>query len=182
MGRYVEKELVSFEIEKIKAGWFIASFIHDKKRVTISASDIYANEDGPRTLLVKLIDLCFDDVSRRTVIWNAEAGYYFIILSRKDEACSISISYSVDAQCDMSCKDEENVDSFSKEKLCEMFPDWEDLLVVENIDLNDLFYSIYEQFGEQDIEDYQYQWMSYPSEELEKMKTIVNNRTGKENV
>jgi len=50
-----DKELVNFEIERVSAGWFDASFIHEKKKITISASDVYGN-DGPKILLEKFIE------------------------------------------------------------------------------------------------------------------------------
>ena len=36
----LNKELVNFEIERVYAGWFDASFIHEKKRITNSSSDV----------------------------------------------------------------------------------------------------------------------------------------------
>ena len=39
-GRMPDKELVNFEIERVFAGWFDASFIHEKKRITNSSSDV----------------------------------------------------------------------------------------------------------------------------------------------
>lgn len=40
-----------------------------------------------------------------------------------------------------------------------MINDWEDMLVVENIDLNHLIRVLYERFDEYDINEYENNWM-----------------------
>ena len=42
--------LVNFEIERVSAGWFDASFSFGKEKAEITASDAYGN-DGPKILL-----------------------------------------------------------------------------------------------------------------------------------
>jgi len=167
----LDKELVNFEIERVFSGWFDASFIHKKKKITISASDVYGN-DGPEKLLDKFIDFYQDDGAQKIVVWDEEPGCYFIIFTKNDKDYSMSISYSEDAEDALRGK---NIDVFSKEQLCTMLQDWEDLLVVENIDIDFLLRVFYERFSELDIGEYENHWMSYPSTQLVKMKTIMDN-------
>lgn len=68
-GDMLDKELVNSEIERVFSGWFDASFIHEKKKITISASNVYGN-DGPKMLLVKFIDFYQDDVTQKIVVWD----------------------------------------------------------------------------------------------------------------
>lgn len=140
------------------------------KRITISASDVYGN-DGPKKLLDKFIDFYREDVNQKIVIWDEEPGCYFIIFIRTDKECSMSISYSEEAEDALRGK---NIDDFTKEQLCTMLQDWEDLLVVENIDVGFLLKVFYERFRELDIVNYQNHWMNYPSTQLEKMKKILD--------
>jgi len=66
------------------------------------------------------------------------------------------------------------IDDFSKNQLRDKLHDWEDLLVVENIDINYLLKVFYERFSELDIAEYQNHWMNYPNIQLEKMKMLVD--------
>lgn len=170
----LDKELVNFEIERVFSGWFDASFIHEKKKITISASDVYGN-DGPKMLLDKFIDFYQDDVTQKIVVWDEESGCYFIIFTRTDKDCSMSISYSEEAEDALRGKTIDEIDDFSKNQLSAMLQDLEDLLVVENIDIYYLLRVFYERFSELDLAEYQNHWMDYPSTQLEKMKTIMDN-------
>lgn len=169
-----DKELVNFEIERVFAGWFDASFIHEKKKITISASDVYGN-DGPKILLEKFIEFYQEDVPQKIVVWDEEPGCYFIIFTRTDKDCSMSISYSEEAEDALRGKTIDEIDDFSKNQLSAMLQDLEDLLVVENIDIYYLLKIFYERFSELDLAEYQNHWMDYPSTQLEKMKTIMDN-------
>ena len=168
-----DKELVNFEIERVFAGWFDASFIHEKKKITISASDVYGN-DGPKILLEKFIEFYQEDVPQKIVVWDEEPGRYFIIFTRINKECCISISYSYEAEDNLQDKTINQIDDFSKNQLRDKLHDWEDLLVVENIDINYLLKVFYERFSELDIAEYQNHWMNYPNIQLEKMKMLVD--------
>lgn len=144
-----DKELVNFEIERVFDGWFDASFIHEKKKITISASDVYGN-DGPKILLEKFIEFYQEDVPQKIVVWDEEAGRYFIIFTRINKECCISISYSYEAEDNLQDK------------------------TINQIDINYLLKVFYERFSELDIAEYQNHWMNYPNIQLEKMKMLVD--------
>ena len=166
---------VNFEIERVFAGWFDVSFSFGKDNVVISASDVYGN-DGPRMLLEKFSEFYYDKCPQKVIVWDEEPGNYFIIFNRVENNCSLSISYSQEAEDKLTQKVRDIIDEVPKSELVDLLDDWEDLLVVENIGMEHLLKVMFERFSEFDTKEYENNWMDYPNEQLDNIKNMMNSK------
>ncbi len=166
---------VTFEILRIHAGWFDVRFFTAEKSCCIGASDAWDN-DSPQYFLQMLNDLLAGNTQSGYVVFDEEPGTYIVCIE-KEEINKLTVSYSkldnhewteIEVHGNLSYKALEKIITIEKV-----------FLVVEDFDLHDFAKSVVDAFGKytakHDRDKYEGNWMMFPKEELEKLRSLVSS-------
>lgn len=161
---------LTFKIRKISSGWFDVSFILNKEKLNICASNAWGN-DSPKRFLELLCRLVKNETETGYFVFDDEPGTLVICIC-KGEQSNISIAYS--ELDDDEWKNTPLYGDLARADIYRQIPIERELLAVFDLDFDKFVRSVIEEFErfapKHKRDKYEGNWMQFPLEELRMLK------------